>query len=952
LHGDEEVSPGPPRQCALLAVLAARANRVVSRGELIESLWGRNPPASADAGIYTYIAGLRRVLEPGRAVRGTDSVLVSSGSGYTLRLDPGGLDATVFEGCLNQARTARMQCDLDAASAALSRGLGLWRGTALAGAPGPFAEAERRRLQELRASAAEERAEVLLAAGKHDEAVAELTALVAAYPLRERPRGLLMIALYRSGRQADALAVYLEGRRVLVDDLGLDPGSELKRIHEQVLAMDPALDEGTGTPAPDAPAEPGRPTGPGRPAGPPPDVPAQVPLEVAGFAGRAAELTALEALIPRGIGQTAVPVVLVTGTAGVGKTALAIRFARRAAVHFPDGRLYVNLRGFDPSGSPMEPADALGGFFHALSVPARRVPESLDAQTGLFRSLLEGRRMLVVLDNARTADQVRPLLPASPGCMVVVTSRSPLAGLVAAEGARPLALGVLTEAEARQVLTGRLGAAPVAAEPQAAGELIRLCAGLPLALSVASARAAGSPALSLAELVTELGDAGIRLDALDVGDTTTDVRGVFSWSYRQLSGPGARMFELLSLHPGPDLTVAAAASLVGAPLATARGAIAELISTSLLTEHSPGRFAFHDLLRAYAAEQARLTGSDDGLRAAQRRLLDYYMRAAHAAIARMYPARHGAHVPAPLQETRQEDFTTYTSALAWLEAEHQVLLAAAAHAEAIGEHLFCWQLCWTLAPYLHRHGLMREYLASGRLGLTAAQAVGDPAMLGRSLNDLAHAIARTRAYEDAHDLLDQASDLFTGLGDRLNLAQVHHTRSLVLSYQDRSEEALAQARQGLRIREELADLTGAGYAENVIAWSLVRLGLFRDALEHGGRSVALLRQSDSRTGLADALDTVGRAHGGIGDHFQAIACLQDAVDVYQEIGDPTGERTSLIALGDEQHAIGDRHAARESWEQALGLVGDHPFAEDAAQVAERLRGLDDVPLVPATRPPS
>jgi DNA-binding SARP family transcriptional activator/tetratricopeptide (TPR) repeat protein len=946
MHGDEEVSPGPPRQCALLAVLATRANRVVSRGELIESLWGRNPPASADAGVYTYIAGLRRILEPGRAVRGTDSVLVSSGSGYTLRLDPGGLDATTFEACLNQARSLRMQGDLDAASAALSRGLGLWRGTALAGAPGPFAESERRRLEELRAAMAEERTDVLLATGKHDEAVVELTALVAAYPLRERPRGLLMIALYRSGRQADALEVYLEGRRVLADELGLDPGSELKRIHEQVLAMDPALEEGMRTPAPDAPA---RPAVPAQASG---QAPAQVPLEVAGFAGRRAELAALEALIPCDTGQTAVPVALVTGTAGVGKTALAIRFARRAAGHFPDGQLYVNLRGFDPSGSPMEATDALGAFFHALSVPPRRVSESLDAQTGLFRSLLEGRRMLVVLDNARTADQVRPLLPASPGCMVVVTSRSPLAGLVAAEGARPLALSVLTEAEARQVLIGRLGEDPVAAEPQAAAEVIRLCAGLPLALSVASARAAGSPALSLAALVTELGDAGIRLDALDVGDTTTDVRGVFSWSYRQLSGPGARMFQLLSLHPGLDLTVATAASLVGAPLATARGAIAELVSTSLLTEHSPGRFAFHDLLRAYAAEKARSTQSDDDLLEAQRRLLDYYMRAAHAAIARMYPSRHATHVPEPLQQTRREDFTTYTGALTWLEAEHQVLLAAAARAEAIGEHLYCWQLCWTLAPYLHRHGLMREYLATARLALTAAQGLGDPAILGRSLYDLGHAIARNRAYEEADCLLDRASDLFTRLGDRSNLAQVHHVRSLVLSYQGRSEEALAQARQALRMRRELGDLIGGGYAENVVGWSLFRLGRFREALEHGGRAVALLRQSDVRTGLADALDTVGRAHGGIGEHVQAIACLQEAVDVYREIGDPTGERTSLVALGDEQRAAGDYTGARQSWVQALGLAADHPHAEDAAQVAERLQQLDDAPLVPATRPPS
>jgi tetratricopeptide (TPR) repeat protein len=410
------------------------------------------------------------------------------------------------------------------------------------------------------------------------------------------------------------------------------------------------------------------------------------------------------------------------------------------------------------------------------------------------------------------------------------------------------------------------------------------------------------------------------------------------------------MFRLRSLHPGPDLTVTAAASLAGVPLAPSRAALAELTSTSLLTEHSPGRFAFHDLLRAYATEQARSTQSGESLRAAQLRLLDYYMRAAHAATTRMYPARHGTPPPPPLPGTHQEELTSYDGALAWLEAEHQVLLAAAAHAATIGAHLYCWHLCWALGPYLNRHGLTQQYIATRRMALTAAELVGDPAVLGRSLYDLAHAVAKNREYEESYRLLDQSADLFTELGDRSSLARVHHWRSLVLHQHGRTEEALEHGREGLRIRMDLGDLAGAGYSENGIAWHYVHLGRFEGALAHGGRAVALMRQCGSRSGLADALDTVGRAYAGIGEHLRAIECFQESVDVYREIGDPS-EREALIVLGDEHNATGDCHAARQSWEQALAITGEDPFAEVAAQLAERLRGLDDVPFVPTSRLP-
>ncbi|HEX7164692.1 MAG TPA: BTAD domain-containing putative transcriptional regulator, partial [Trebonia sp.] len=482
-----EVTAGQPRQLAVLGVLASRANHVVSRGELVDAVWGDQPPASVDSGIYTYVAGLRRVLEPDRPRRDPDKsrrvpgqVLVSSGGGYLLRLSPDALDANQFEESLSRSRELRAAGDLRGAAQVVDEGLALWRGQPFAGVPGPFADSERLRLTELRTTAAEERADLLLAQGQPAAAVPELTTLVAEHPLRERARGLLMIALYRCGRQAEALRVYHSAREQLAEDLGIDPGTELARIHQRVLAMDPALDMPAEaqaaepvwlTPQAAESAPPGR-TGAAEPAAPraapsaaPAESapsPAQLPPEPAGFVGRTVELDWLRALLPGespadGQAPPSSPIALITGTAGVGKTTLAIRFARQAGPLFPDGQLYVNLRGFDPAGAPMRPGTALQWFFDALGVSAVNVPSALEAQSALLRTLLDGKRMLLLLDNAHDADQVRPLLPGSAGCMVLVTSRSQLTGLVV-EGARPVPLDVLDAREAAELVASRLGA--------------------------------------------------------------------------------------------------------------------------------------------------------------------------------------------------------------------------------------------------------------------------------------------------------------------------------------------------------------------------------------------------------------------------------------------------------------------------------------------------------------
>jgi NB-ARC domain len=363
-------------------------------------------------------------------------------------------------------------------------------------------------------------------------------------------------------------------------------------------------------------------------AGPAVPVPAQLPPAVPAFIGRDAELASLDALLhPKAAaaGPATVVIAALSGTAGVGKSALAVHWAHRAAAQFPDGQLYVNLRGFDPDGAAMEPSEALRGFLDALGAPATRIPESLSAQAGLYRTLLAGKRILVVLDNAKDAGQVRPLLPGSPGCLAIVTSRNQLTGLVATDSAYAMTLDLLGSGDARELLALRLGSRRVAREPDAVDEIIAGCARLPLALTIAAARAAGSPSFPLAVLATELREATRALDPLNGGDPATDVRAVFSWSYHALTTDAARLFRRLGLHPGPDIALPAAASLAAIPQDRARALLGELTRAHLLAEHAPGRYAFHDLLRAYATELARAHDSQNVRNAAAHRVLDHYL---------------------------------------------------------------------------------------------------------------------------------------------------------------------------------------------------------------------------------------------------------------------------------------------------------------------------------------
>ena len=573
--------------------------------------WGRAAPPAAVNTLQSHVSYLRKIV-------GSKAAIATRAPGYVLDLGQDGTDVQLAERLLRQGMES---ADPGRGVRDLREALALWRGRPLADVAGlAWLEEQAARLDLLGERIQRALAEARLAAGEHAVLVPDLEKMVADHPLDEHLHGQLMVALYRSGRQADALAAYQRLRHTLAEELGIDPGQALRDLETAILRQDPSLDVS-------APAVTLRPAV---------SVPAQLPPAVAVLTGRDAELASLDAIVPGaahgGAAADATAVIAaITGTAGVGKTALAVHWAHREREQFPDGQLYVNLRGFDPCRPAVEPGEALRGFLDAFAVPQERIPASPDAQAGLYRSLLAGKRVLVVLDNARDAAQVRPLLPGSPGCLALVTSRDHLTALAAAVGARLLALDRLAAPGARDLLASRLGPGRIAGEPEAADEIIERCARLPLALSIVAALAAARPGFPLAVTAAELRQATAVLDPFHGGDVCTDIRAVFSWSYRALGPDAARLFRLLGLHPGPDMTVGAAACLAGIAAGQARALLAELTRGNLLTEHRPGRYAFHSLLRAYAREQAHAHDDDSARGDAAARVLDHCLHAAHAA---------------------------------------------------------------------------------------------------------------------------------------------------------------------------------------------------------------------------------------------------------------------------------------------------------------------------------
>jgi tetratricopeptide (TPR) repeat protein len=665
---------------------------------------------------------------------------------------------------------------------------------------------------------------------------------------------------------------------------------------------------------------------------------AQLPLDAYGFIGRTPEIARLDAVLANGVNQpTAVLISAVSGTAGVGKTTLAVHWAHRVANRFPDGQLYVNLRGFEPSGTAMPVGEAIRGFLAALGVPAERLPAGLDAQAALYRSLLTGRRVLVVLDNARDAEQVRPLLPGAPGCLAVVTSRNRLTGLVAAEGAYPIGLDLLTEAESCELLARRLGIERVRAEPDAVGDIIAYCARLPLALSVVAARAATQDGLPLARLVEELSSARDGLDAFCGADLATDLRAVFSWSCQTLNGEAARMFRLLGLHPGPDFTAPAAASLAGVLPERARQSLTELVDAHLLTEHTPGRFGLHDLLRVYALEQARAIDSVPDRELAVARIFDHYVHTAYLADSLLDPNRVPIMPAAPRPGVTTEPLTGHEAALAWFDAEHAVLLAAIEQSARSGLQVHTWQLASAMTTFFNRRGHWHDRAVTDGMALAAARKVGDPSAQAHAHRRLALTHISLERYDEAHAHLQEALELFEALDDRTGQAHTHRSFARASSRQGRYRAALDHAAQALDLYRTTDDTAGLALALNAVGWYHAHLGNYEQALAHCREALTLHQEGGDLSEAAD-WDSLGYIHWHLGDHEEAVRCYQRAIELFREQGNSYQEADSYLNLGDAHAGAGDPAATRRAWLCALALL-DPSGDPRAAEVRERLDGL-------------
>jgi DNA-binding SARP family transcriptional activator len=775
------LSLGPPRRRELLGLLAMEPGGVVRRNTIMDVLWGQPAPSTAPSLIQAHVSRLRKLLAPG--CHGNE-VIASAGGGYRLQLRSDQLDLLAFKALAVNAEAARgagddlMACDL------YEEALELWRGDPMADLDAlhdqPGVAYQRRQL----ADALLRYSEIACNMGFHDRVLPRLQALTAAEPLNERVHARLMIALAGAGQQAAAVHVYEEIRDRLNREFAIYPGEELVGAHLRVLRQDiPGMRRSYGQ-------QPSNPV-----------VPRQLPASVRHFTGRERECRILSELLVRpSPGAGKVPVAALTGMGGVGKTALAVNWAHQVADQFPDGQLFVDLGGFRHLHTPLEPAEVLRGFLTALGVPPSRISADTAERAALYRSMLASRRVLIILDNAKDAEQVRPLLPGSSGCPVLVTSRNRLTGLAAADGAHLLALRGLTEGESYSLLAKTLGADRVIAERAAIDELIALCDRLPLALCNAVARAAASPVLQLAMLVAELKEKRGRLDALETGEPATSVRVMFSLSHAKLSDLAFEMFMMLGMHPGPEITVPAAAALAGLTRSQARAALAELCDEHLLTEHAPGRYACHELLRAYAAESASTRVGEAERRDAVYRMLDYYLHTTNAVSVLLCPHSAPRLPGRPRPGTVPESFGDARQAAQWALNERPALLAAIGLAAEGGYHPHAWELPWAAGWFLDGEEHWRKLADAQEAALELALGLGDLGGAALAHYHLGWLMLWLGDDSEAHRHLDG----FAGVATRLNggtspVSPDPDPGTGVLSPRDAIAQSLVRAERTLRL---------------------------------------------------------------------------------------------------------------------------------------------------------
>ncbi|PZG94202.1 AfsR family transcriptional regulator [Streptomyces sp. NTH33] len=940
-RGEEPLATGSPQQRALLTSLLLREGRTATAAELIDALWGEEPPSQALAAVRTYASRLRKVLDAG--------VLVSESGGYAVRgLGEGALDLAVAQEWAARAEKARAAGDLGRAREVLGRALALWDGETLAGVPGPYAETQRVRLEEWRLQLLESRLDMDLEQGCHAEAVSELTALTAAHPLRERLRELLMLALYRSGRQAEALAVYADTRRLLADELGVDPRPELRELQQRILRADPAL------------AEPSSPVA--EPAVVPVQ-PAQLPATVSDFTGRASFVAELGEVLASAEGRV-MAVSAVAGIGGVGKTTLAVHVAHRARAAFPDGQLYVDLQGTGPR--PAEPETVLGSFLRALGTPDAAVPESLEDRAALYRSVLDGRRVLVLLDNARDAAQVRPLLPGTEGCAALVTSRVRMVDLA---GAHLVDLDVMSPEEALSLFTRIVGEERVASEREAALDVVAACGFLPLAIRIAASRLAARRTWTVSVLAAKLADERRRLDELQAGDLA--VKATFELGYGQLEPAQARAFRLLGLADGPDISLAAAAAVLDLPVDDTEDLLESLVDTSLLESAAPGRYRFHDLVRLYARACAERDEHPPSEReAAMSRLLDFYLATAAGVFAIDRP---GDRLVDHLEETRSPGlvFADRRAAQDWLYSEAVPLLACVRQSSGGTTLRRAVDLLWAAVDLAESGANSREYEAAAAALRDAARAVSDGRTEGRAFLVLANArhwsghfdqadqearqaLALSEAagdplpccwaanilgafafyrsrFTEAEEYLERAIDDFRACGDLSGAAAALCNLSRLHLETERAESAVHLARQGTEMYEQLGHSLKAANGHYALGMALGKNGQLADAAAHLGRALQVFRSSRQRLWEGMTLFRLAEVDLTARLHAQAAANAEMALALLRGIGGDWRRGNVLTVLGKALSSLGQSGRAHVCWHEALELY-ERLHSPEAAEV--------------------
>ncbi|MFH9075168.1 AfsR/SARP family transcriptional regulator [Streptomyces alboflavus] len=890
--GEEPLPTGSPQQRALLAALLLRDGRTATASELIDAIWGEDPPSQALAAIRTYASRLRKVLPSG--------ALVSESGGYAVRAADGVLDLAEAEQLWSAAERARGLGDLHQARSLVKEALSLWDGEPLANVPGPYADAQRTRLEEWRLQLLEARLDMDLEQGRHAESVSELTALTAAHPLRERLRELLMLALYRSGRQAEALAVYADTRRLLADELGVDPRPGLQELQQRILQADPALAE------PSAPAtEPA--AGVVRPA--------QLPATVQDFTGRVSFVKELSDILSTAEGRV-MAVSALAGIGGVGKTTLAVHVAHAARAHFPDGQLYVDLQGAGPRAA--EPETVLGAFLRGLGTADDAIPETLEERAALFRSVLDGRPVLVLLDNARDAAQVRPLLPGMEGCAALVTSRMRMVDLA---GAHLVDLDVMSPDEALQLFTKIIGEERVVSEREAALDVVAACGFLPLAIRIAASRLAARRTWTVATLAAKLADERRRLDELQAGDLA--VEATFELGYGQLEPAQARAFRLLGLADGPDISLTAAAAMLDLPVEDAEDLLESLVDTSLLESAAPGRYRYHDLVRLYARACAERDELPPGLRdAALSRLLDFYL----ASAARVYAIeRPGDRTVDHLEVTGGTglDFTGESTALDWLHAEAACILACVQQSLIPGSLRRAVDLLLAAKDLAESGASSLRYESAAIAARDAAADCGDAWAEGRARVSLAQVLSKVGHFRVAAGELERAAALALTSGDPWAGGNAPNEQGIISNCINEPAASEIYLRRAIKAFQADGNRSGEASALCNLARALMDMGRTSQAIELSQRGMTLYDELGLTFRLANAQYTFGVVLGQAGRHDEALTQLTAAHQVFADNRQRLWEgatqyRISEVHLAARRPAAAARHA-----EQALatGFVG-------------------------------